>query len=258
MIPLDSTKKATELPSMRLARAKQLQEFLDQCSNVGDDVIIGRSFSWCEHKRLPSGDLSNEVYCCRKFELNVPVSYPFVSSVVQQWLDSGLLNTMEFHDTTPEDATRLTVYPLTMREVRDMTKAAVQRIESVVNNLQDKVICNGFALRMIDVDVGIEYENNEVVVRKFLFTYKATGNSVTSKALCDLASNCLAVFRKHCLAFCEWHETEQLKEAFDKKDYIFTADVAKEPGICRVEFMFHFSKKKGNITITPFAEFDDE
>ena len=170
MIPLDSTKKATELPSLCLARAKQLQEFLDQCSDVGDDVIIGRSFTWVEHKRLPSGDLSGEGYCCRKFELNVPVSYPFVSSVVQQWLDSGLLNTtMEFRDTIPEDATRLTVYPLTMREVRDMTKTAVQRIESVVNNLQDKVICNGFALRMIDADIGIEYENNEVVVRKFLF-----------------------------------------------------------------------------------------
>lgn len=258
MIPLDSTKKATELPSLRLARAKQLQEFLDQCSNVGDDVIIGRSFSWFEHKRLPSGDLSSEGYCCRKFELNVPVSYPFVSSVVQQWLDSGLLNTMEFRDTIPEDATRLTVAPLFMREVRDMTKAAVQGIESVVDDLKDKVIYNGFVLRMIDVDIGIEYENDEVVVRKFLFTYKADKNGVTSKALCDLVSNCSVVFRKHCLAFCQWHEKEQLKEAFDKKDYICTADVAKEPGICRVEFMFHFSKKKGNITITPFAESDDE
>lgn len=228
-------------PALFADKVEHVKSLLEKCSNLPDDLVIGRCISWrTDGNRAPDPFCSPRRERC-EFEPEALVEYPYAAAILQQVVDSGLLK--QFQNEVPDtELTSQSATPLKLKCFRSAIKIAA----AIANNHAKVLATQRISGLCWSLELhGFKYECCDEAA-KISFIYKLVGNRsrVGTKELFDFVKDYAGNFENHCSYYLPHSIDDKIHTAFATRDYAYNVSFLKDPNLCEVNFAFVFPEDK--------------
>ena len=228
-------------PALFADKVEHVKSLLEKCSDLPDDLVIGRCISW-----RTDGNRESDSSCaprCERFEFEPEalVEYPYAAAILQQVVDSGLLK--QFQNEVPDtELSSQSATPLKLKYFRKAIKIAAATANNHAKVLATQRISGLYWSLELQ---GLKHECCDEAA-KISFIYKVAGNRkcVCIKELLDFVKDYAGNFENHCGYYFPYRFGDKIHTAFASHDYAYNVSLLKDPNLCEVDFAFIFPEDK--------------